>query len=210
MIGLVRNTKYYELREDFMPITFLAKSQDHDPDQGATFVLRTNSTPAGVFRAATAAITEVNPEIVVQFSILTKQLEESLLRDRLMAALAGAFGILAGTLAVLGLYGVIAYMVARRRNEIGVRVALGASRGRVVQLVLNEALVLLAVGLVIGIGLSIWAGRGAATMFYDLKPWDPVALGGAAALLAMVALLASYAPARRAARLDPMTALREE
>ena len=121
-----------------------------------------------------------------------------------MAALAGAFGILAGTLAVLGLYGVIAYMVARRRNEIGVRIALGASRGRVVQLVLGEAVVVLAIGLAIGIGLSIWAGRAAATMLYDLKPWDPLTLGPA------TAVLASYAPARRAARLDPMTALREE
>jgi putative ABC transport system permease protein len=210
VVGLVRDTKYYELREDFLPITFLAKSQDTDPDQGATFVLRTNAAPAGVFRAATAAIAEVNPGIGVQFSILTKRLQESLLRDRLMAALAGAFGILAGTLAVLGLYGVIAYMVARRRNEIGVRIALGASRGRVVQLVLGEAVVVLAIGLAIGIGLSIWAGRAAATMLYDLKPWDPLTLGAATAVLAAVALLASYAPARRAARLDPMTALREE
>ncbi len=210
VVGLVRDTKYYELREDFLPISFIAKSQDQEPDQGATFVLRTNAAPAGVFRAATAAVAEVNPAIGVEFKILSKQLEASLLRDRLMATLAGAFGVLAGTLAVLGLYGVIAYMVARRRNEIGVRIALGASRGRVVQLVLNEALVLLAAGLAIGIGLSIWAGRGAATVLYDLKPWDPVALGGAAALLAAVALLASYVPARRAARLDPMTALRED
>jgi putative ABC transport system permease protein len=105
---------------------------------------------------------------------------------------------------------VIAYMVARRRNEIGVRIALGASRGRVVQLVLNEALILLSVGLAIGLGFSIWAGRGAATMFYDLKPWDPLTLGAATAVLAAVAILASYVPAHRAARLDPMTALREE
>ena len=128
----------------------------------------------------------------------------------LMAALAGAFGLLAGTLAVLGLYGVVAYMVARRRNEIGVRIALGAGRGRVIGLVLKEAALLLAIGLAVGVGLSLWAARAATSMLYGLKPYDPVTLGGAVLLLATVALIASYAPARRAAGLDPMDALREE
>jgi ABC-type antimicrobial peptide transport system permease subunit len=127
-----------------------------------------------------------------------------------MAALAGAFGLLAGTLAVLGLYGVIAYMVARRRNEIGVRIALGASRSRVISLVLREAVLLLSVGLVVGIALAAWAGRAAASLLYDLKPHDPITLASAAALLAAIALIASYAPARRASRLQPMDALRDE
>ena len=132
------------------------------------------------------------------------------MRDRLMAALAGAFGVLAGSLAVLGLYGVIAYMVARRRNEIGVRIALGAGRGRVIRLVLKEAALLLAIGLAVGLALALWAGRAAMAMLYDLKPYDPVTLGGAMTALAAVALAASYAPARRASRLDPMDALRDE
>jgi putative ABC transport system permease protein len=127
-----------------------------------------------------------------------------------MAALAGAFGVLAGLLAVLGLYGVIAYMVARRRNEIGVRIALGAGHRQVIRLVLREAALLLGIGLAVGIGLTLWAGRAAATMLYGLKPYDPLTLGSAIALLAAVALLASYAPARRASRLDPMDALREK
>jgi len=132
------------------------------------------------------------------------------MRDRLMAALAGTFGLLAAALAVLGLYGVIAYMVARRRNEIGVRIALGASRSRVISLVLREAVMLLAIGLTLGTALAAWAGQTAASMVYGLTPRDPVTLGGAVVLLAMVALFASYGPAWRAARLQPMDALRDE
>jgi ABC-type antimicrobial peptide transport system permease subunit len=132
------------------------------------------------------------------------------MRDRLMAALAGAFGLLAGVLAVLGLYGVIAYMVARRRNEIGVRIALGATRTRVIRLVLGEATLLLVFGLAIGVGFAAWAGRTAASLVYGIKPGDPLTISSAAALLALVALAASYAPASRASRLQPMDALREE
>jgi putative ABC transport system permease protein len=210
VVGLVRNTKYYELREDFKPIGFIPIAQDDDPGAGATYVLRTNAPVGGILRAATAAAAEVNPGFGIHFTVLTTQLKESLLRERLMAALAGAFGVLAGALAVLGLYGVIAYMVARRRNEIGVRIALGAGRGRVILLVLKEAALLLAIGLAVGVGLALWAARAATAMLYDLKPYDPVTLGAAVALLAMVALVASYAPAYRASRLDPMEALREE
>jgi putative ABC transport system permease protein len=132
------------------------------------------------------------------------------MRDRLMAALAGAFGLLAGSLAVLGLYGVIAYMVARRRNEIGVRIALGASRGSVIGLVLREAALLLAIGLTVGTAFTIWAGQAAASLVYGITPRDPWTLGGAVALLAAVALFASYGPAWKASRLQPMEALRDE
>ncbi len=210
VVGVVRNTKYYELREDFKPIAFFPMAQNTDPGMGVTFVLRTNAQIGGVLRGASTAVAETHPAIRIEFGVLTTQLKESLMRDRLMAALAGTFGLLAGFLAVLGLYGVIAYMVARRRNEIGVRIALGAGRARVIQLVLREAALLLVIGLVIGTGLALWAGKTAASMFYGLKPYDPVTLGGAITLLAVVALLASYGPALRAARLEPMEALREE
>ncbi len=210
IVGLVRNTKYYELREDFRPIAFVPDDQDDDPGPGGTFVLR-SSMPLGEFNhAAEQAVAEIHPGLGIDFTVLTTQIKESLTRDRLMAALAGAFGLLAGSLAVLGLYGVIAYMVARRRNEIGVRIALGASRGRVITLVLREAALLLAIGLAIGAAFAAWAGQAAASLVYGIKPRDPLTLGAAVALLALVALFASYAPARKASRLQPMDALREE
>ena len=113
-------------------------------------------------------------------------------------------------LATIGLYGVISYMVARRTNEIGIRMALGASRGDVLTLVLREAGMLLAAGLVIGTGLAIAVGRTASSMLFGLKPTDPLTIGLSIALLALVAMLASFLPAMRAARLEPMLALREE
>jgi predicted permease len=210
VVGLVRNTKYYELREDFRPIAFVPEGQNEDPGPGTNFVLRTNAPLGEFFHHAEQALAEIHPAMGVQFSVLTSQLKESLLRDRLMAALAGAFGVLAGSLAVLGLYGVIAYMVARRRNEIGVRIALGSSRGRVIVLVLREAVVLLAIGLTVGTGLALWAGQAASSLVYGMTPRDPLTLGAAVALLAAVALIASYGPAWKASRLQPMEALRDE
>jgi predicted permease len=210
VVGLVRNTKYYELREDFQPVAYVPEGQEEEPGTGANFVVRTNAPLGEFFRKAAAAVDEVHPSIGVDFTVLTKQIQQSLTRDRLMATLAGAFGLLAALLAVLGLYGVIAYMVARRRNEIGVRIALGATRGRVVGLVLREALLLLTAGVAIGLGLAMWMGEAAASLIYGLKPRDPLTLASAAALLAIVALIASYGPAWRASRLQPMDALREE
>jgi predicted permease len=210
VIGLVRNTKYYELREDFQPVAYFPEAQNDQPGRNAKFVLRTNAALGEFYHNATAAAAEIHPEIGVDFIVVTAQIQNSLMRDRLMATLAGAFGLLAGVLAVLGLYGVIAYMVARRRNEIGVRIALGATRTRVVGLVLREAALLLALGLAIGVAFAAWAGRTAASLIYGMKPGDPPTFAAAVALLALVALAASYAPASRASRLQPMDALREE
>lgn len=210
VVGMVRNTKYYELREDFLPIAFFPSAQEERPGAEVAFVLRTAAPLGDLFQGVKTAVAETHPGIGIDFTVLTTQLRESLMRDRLMATLAGAFGFLAAVLATLGLYGVIAYMVARRRNEIGVRIALGANRGSVVRLVLREAALLLTVGLAAGIGLALWAGRAASAMLFGLKANDPATLAGASILLAVVALIASYAPARRAASGNPMQALREE
>src|SRR5579864_7967033 len=210
IVGLVRNTKYYELREDFLPIAFFTTTQDDDPGPGATFVLRVVGLPGGLTSAVKTTLAKFSPAIGVQFQSFSAQVEESLLRERLMATLSGGFGLLAGLLATLGLYGVIAYMVARRRNEIGVRIALGADRSQVIRLVLREALLLLAFGLTSGVVIALWAGRAASTLLFGLQPYDPVSMSSAVALLAAIALAASYGPARRAAALEPMVALRDE
>ena len=127
-----------------------------------------------------------------------------------MAILSGAFGALAACLATLGLYGVMSYMVARRRKEIGVRMALDADGRRVVQLVLKEAVLLLAVGLVAGVGLSLWAAQLAQKLLFGVQPRDALSLGSAVVLLSVIAMLAGYIPARRAAAEDPMSAVRIE
>jgi putative ABC transport system permease protein len=206
----VRNTKYYELREEFIPIGFFPIAQDDSPGNGTTLVVRTSGRPQDAFHTLKSAVAAVNPAFALEFRVMTVQIEESLQRDRLMAVLAGAFGLLAAVLAAIGLYGVIAYMVARRQNEIGVRMALGADRASVVRLVLREAMMLLAAGLVIGIGLALWAGRAAATLLFGLKPNDAATYVAASVLLAVVAAAAGYVPARRASAMDPMDALRME
>jgi putative ABC transport system permease protein len=210
IVGLVQNTKYYELREDFRPIGFFPIAQDENPGPGATFVLHVTGSPSGVIGSAKTTVAAMSPSMGIEFGVFSAQLQDSLLRERLMATLSGGFGLLAGLLAALGLYGVIAYMVARRRNEIGLRMALGADRARVIRLVLREAILLLGVGLTAGIVLVLWAGRAAATLLYGLHPYDPVSLLAAAMLLTAIALIASYGPARLAATLDPMAALRDQ
>jgi hypothetical protein len=210
IVGLVRNTKYYELREDFKPLAFFPVAQDEDPGPGARFVLRMAGSPGQLMNAAKRTVAAISSAIGIEFKSFSAQLQESLLRERLMATLSGGFGFLAGLLATLGLYGVIAYMVARRRNEIGVRIALGADRARVIRLVLSEAVLLLGIGLVAGVVLALWAGRAAATLLFGLQPHDVVSLVAASMLLATITLIASYVPARRAAALDPMAALRDE
>ena len=210
IIGLTRNSKYYELREDFRAVGFFPIAQDEDPGAGTNFVLRVAGSPGPLLNGVKEHVAAVSPAISIAMRSFSTQLADSLLRERLMAMLSGGFGLLAGLLATLGLYGVIAYMVARRRNEIGVRIALGADRARVVGLVLREAMILLSAGVVVGTLLSLWVGRAASTLLFGLKPYDPASLFGAIALLAVIALAASYIPARRAAALDPMVALRQE
>jgi ABC-type antimicrobial peptide transport system permease subunit len=131
-------------------------------------------------------------------------------RDRLMAFVSGFFGALAALIATIGLYGVMSYVVARRRTEIGIRMALGADARTVVRLIGREAGTLVVVGLVIGSVLAVVAGRSATALLFELQPGDPTTLGLAAIGLGAVAALASWLPARRAARLDPTIALREE
>jgi predicted permease len=210
VVGLVKNTKYADLREDFPPIAFLPAAQDDNPDPFALLYVRSDSSPALVVSAIKRVLGETSPEIDLEFHALKTQIRDSLLREQLMATLSGFFGLLAGLLATIGLYGVISYMVARRRTEIGIRMALGAERSNVTRMILGEAAILTGMGLGAGIVLALALGRAASSMLYELRPHDPLTMAAAVAALATVAFGASYLPAWRAAQLDPMTALREE
>jgi predicted permease len=210
IVGLVRNTKYRELREDFRPIAYFPMEQNESPGPNATFVLRMAGPLGPLMSSAKAAVGAMSSSVGIEFRPFSAQLQESLLREKLMAILSGGFGFLAALLATLGLYGVIAYMVARRRNEIGVRMALGANRTDVIRLVLREAVLLLGIGLTAGVVLALWAAKAAATLLFGLQPDDAVSLVGAGALLTAISLIASYVPARRAAALEPIAALRNE
>jgi putative ABC transport system permease protein len=210
IVGLVRNTKYYDLKEDFKPLGFFPAAQEPHPGPGMTVVLGIAGSPGSVIGSAKTVIAGISPSISLQFKPFSEQLDDSTRSERAMAILSGAFGLLAALLATLGLYGVMSYMVARRRKEIGVRMALGSDRRRVIQLVLKEAIVLLAVGLAMGVALSLWASQVAEKLLFGVHPRDSVSLASAVLLLSAIAMLASYIPARRAAAEDPMSVVRME
>jgi putative ABC transport system permease protein len=210
IVGLVKDTKYTDLREEFTPIGFFAMSQEAKPDNFLQLVVRSGLPLATITSEVSTAAAQVSPAIVLEYQTMESQVRESLLRDRLMATLLGFFGALAALLATIGLYGVMSYMVARRKSEIGIRMALGADRGDVVKMVMREAAVLLSAGVVAGLVLAIVAARAATTLLFGLQPGDPATLALSAAGLGVVAMLASYLPALRASRLEPTEALRYE
>lgn len=208
--GVVANTKYEDLREKLQAIVYMPLAQRESPDQFDQVLIRSNRPVGSLVTEVKSAMSEVNPAIQIDFQALHSVIQESLQPDRLMATLSGFFGALAAILATVGLYGVISYMVARRRNEIGIRMALGANRGNILMLVLREGMWLAAAG--IGIGLVCAGGltRVVAKTLFGITPLDAVTFGGASLLLLIIAALACYLPARRAMRVDPMTALRYE
>jgi predicted permease len=210
IIGLVKNAKYFELREEALPIVYTSMTQYDHPDTDAQILIRSNAPLASLVSSVKSTANQVHPDLDITFFPFHRMIQDGLLRDRLMAALCGFFGALAVVLAAIGLYGVISYMVERRRNEIGIRMALGAGQRRIIRLVLRETGLLLLIGLVTGVGLSLATARTAASMLFGLKPTDVLTYLLATVSLSAVAALASFLPARRAARLDPMAALRNE
>jgi len=210
IIGLVKNSKYFALRDEPEPIIYTCTAQYDHPATDAQILIRSNGPMAGLLAGVKNAANQVHPDLDINFYAFDKMIQNGLLRDRLMAALSGFFGVLAAVLAAIGLYGVISYIVATRRNEIGIRMALGASRREVISTILQQTLRLLVCGVAIGVVLALAVGRSAGSLLFGLKPHDPFTFVGASALLLLVGLIASLLPVYRASRLDPMVALRHE
>jgi putative ABC transport system permease protein len=173
-------------------------------------LIRSSSPLATVTTATREKLGVVSPEVTMDFQVLKTSINDGLVRERMLAWLSGSFGLLAILLAMIGLYGVISYIVAQRRTEIGIRLALGANRQNVVVLVLTQTLPVIGEGIVMGTLLSVAATRGAGSLLFGMRPSDPITLLGAAVFLAGIALFASFVPAWRATRVDPMDALRYE
>jgi ABC-type antimicrobial peptide transport system permease subunit len=207
IVGVIPDTKYSDIRGVTPPMTFAPASQFPAPGPWTAMMIYSEASPEAAIKRK---IAQNHPEIVTDFSDFQQDIRNGLVREKLLAMLSGFFGILAALLAMVGLYGVIAYIVARRRQEIGIRVALGANRGQVVAMVMREAVRLLLIGLGVGTVLVFVAGRGVESLLFGLKPHDPLVLFGSIGLLTVIAALASFLPAQRAARIDPMVALRYE
>jgi predicted permease len=207
IVGVVPDSKYSCLACGIPPQTFAPALQS--PNQHPFTWMMIHGDPS-LAVAIQRRIAEKHPEIVVQPSDFQQDIRDGMIRERLLAMLSGFFGFLAALLAMMGLYGVMSYTVARRRNEIGIRVALGAARKQVVGMVMREAAYLLLMGVVIGSALALIAGRGAGSLLFGLNPYDPLTLLISVLLLALIAFAASFLPARRASKVDPMEALRYE
>jgi predicted permease len=211
IVGLVADTDYRDIHKGFVPIAYLATEQDtRFTNWSVQVLIRSDAPAADLTSRVREAIAELNPEITTEFEVFKTTIRDGFLRERLMATLSGFFGFLAAVLATVGLYGVMSYVVVQRTNEIGIRMTLGADRREIVAMIVSEAGALLAAGLGVGLALSLAAGKAAGSLLFGLRPYDPTTLALAAALLALVAVGASYLPARRASKLDPMAALREE
>ena len=216
IVGVVADAVYVSLRESPQPTMYLPLEQL----DGAYFrralrsvsltVRASGGPPARLSRSVVSAIAGVSPELAVTVRPLADQVNDSLARERVLATLAGFFGALALLLAGLGLYGVTSYAVTRRRTEIGVRMALGATPGSVVRLMLSRVTWLVGIGALAGAMLSVSAANLVRSLVYGLEPGDPATLAGTIAALAAVGAVAGWLPARRAARIDPALALRAE
>jgi len=209
IVGIAQDAKYFELRGEMPPTVYLPYFQE--PASDAYFTVRTTGEPTAMFSLIRQAVRETDGSLPISdFKTVRQQVESGWAQERLFATLSGFFGLLALLLAAIGLYGVMAYSVARRRNEIGIRMALGAARRDVIRLVLGESLLLVALGTGIGLATALATTRLISAQLFGLAPTDPLTITLATLLLICVAALAGYLPARKAAQTDPMLALRDE
>jgi len=210
IVGLAKNSKYSQVKDNIPPVYFLPLAQSELQGEN-TFYVRAGLPTGQSIRAIRAAMQTIDPNLpLASLEPLSQQVRENVYLDRMISTLTVAFALLATLLAAIGLYGVLAYSVAQRTREIGVRMALGANAGSVRGLVLRQVGVMTFVGEAIGIAAAMGLGRAARSLLYELQGYDPVVIAGAAVVLAMVAFAAGFLPALRASRVDPMQALRYE
>jgi predicted permease len=210
IVGVVGDTKYENMREE-IPYELYIPSAQQQGANGGTVYMRARADPVRLFNAVRVAMQSVDAGVpMYDMRTLDHQVEVSLLTERLLASLSTVFGCLATLLAALGLYGVMAYMVARRTREIGIRMALGAGQNSVVWMVLRETLTLAGIGLSIGLTGASALTRLIQTQLFGVQPTDLLTMTAASMAIAAVTTLAGYVPARRATAIDPMHALRWE
>jgi predicted permease len=211
VVGVARTLRYEHMDDKGATVGAFYCPIAQDPDTNFTFALKAAGNPDSAVRALRAEIFRLDPDLAV-FDVhsMSERIDLSLAARRTSMLLANAFGGVALFLATLGIYGVLAYLVAQRTREIGIRVALGSSRGAILRIVLREGFELVLVGLVLGMVGAISMQKAVASEIYGVRALDPLVLTGVMALLAIVALAACAVPARRALRVDPIVALRSE
>jgi predicted permease len=210
IVGLVRDAKYSSVKRDVPPVYYIPhKQMDHVGEMN--FYVRTDGEPSAMLRALPGVVQRIDPLLPVErLKTVPQEIRENTFEDRMITTLSSSFALLATLLAALGLYGVLAYSVAQRTREIGVRMALGAGSAQVQALVLRQVGRMVLIGGVIGLAGAIALGRLAQSMLYKMSGSDPLVMAVSVVLLAIVAMAAGYVPARRASRVDPMQALRYE
>jgi predicted permease len=210
IVGLVRNTKYTRIARDWEPIFFLPYRQEDRVDQ-LTFYVRSSLNPDPVFLSIRKLLAKLDPNLPVEnLCTMQQQVNRDLEKDRIMSILCAVFAALAVLLAVVGIYGVMAFTVAQRTSEIGLRIALGASQTQVRAMVLRRVGGMTIVGAAIGLVFGIGFGRIAQSMLYQIKGSDPLVFCGATLILVLISLIAGLLPARRASKIDPLQAMRYE
>jgi ABC-type antimicrobial peptide transport system permease subunit len=207
---VIPDTRYSGLRDNMPPSVFAPGLQDPQLGPWAALMIHADTPHATTVQAVNARLSQKFPEMVIEFEDFRGRIQDGLVRERLMAVLSGIFGVVAVILAAVGLYGMVSYLVVRRRNEIGIRAALGARKWQLVLMVMRQSTHMLLPGLSIGVALYLAAARAASTLLFGINPYDLTTLVAATVLLAGIAAAASFLPARRAASMDPMIALRLE
>jgi predicted permease len=214
VVGICAGTRYTSLRDSAPPQFFVPYSQRPEEAGGfrqMTYALRTDVQPAAILPALRRVVQQSHPDLpIVNIRTQEEQIDDNMRLERAFATLTATFGVLALLLACIGIYGIMSYSVSRSTNEIGIRMALGAQPGLVTRMVLGEAWWLTAVGIVAGMSGALALGRAIAAMLYGVKAYDAATFIASAMVLIVVALAASWIPARRAASIDPMQALRHE